>query len=130
MNQEELIYKLSMFEQQIKQFQEQILSIEQGIQELQELNKGLSDLEKSNQEEIFAGIGKGIFIKAKMISKDLIVDIGNENFIRKTIPETIEVIKNQIKKLLEAKVELNKVIEELNNSLNETVLDFQHKKFK
>ena len=128
MNQEELIYKLSMFEQQIKRFQEQMLAIEQGIQELQELNKGLSDLEKSDQTEIFASLGKGIFIKAKILSKDLIVDIGNENFIKKTIPETINIIKDQIKKLLEAKGELNKVIEELNNGLNETVLDFENQK--
>ena len=86
--QQELMFKLSVFEQQLQQLQQQLQAVEQGIAELGSLNLGLDELIGSKGKEIFAPIGKGIFTKSKLLSEDLIVDIGGKNFVKKSIPET------------------------------------------
>ncbi|MBI2043055.1 prefoldin subunit alpha [Candidatus Pacearchaeota archaeon] len=105
--QQELLFKLSVFEQQIRQLQQQINAIEQGVLELESLNVGLDEIKNSIGKEIFAPIGRGIFVKSKILSNDLTVDIGGKNFVKKTVEETKEMIKKQIEKLEEIKKELN-----------------------
>jgi prefoldin alpha subunit len=115
--QQEIMFKLSMFEQQIQQLQQQLQAVEKGIIDLSSLNLGLDEVVGKEGKEIFASIGKGIFAKAKLISEDLIVDIGSKNFVKKTIPETQELVKNQIENLEEVKKELNNNLEATSNEL-------------
>tara|TARA_Y100000296_G_scaffold33215_1_gene38443 strand:- start:2050 stop:2460 length:411 start_codon:yes stop_codon:yes gene_type:complete len=115
--QQEIMFKLSMFEQQIQQLQQQLQAVEKGIVELNSLNLGLDELVGKEGKEIFASIGKGIFAKAKLISEDLIVDVGDKNLVKKTIPETQNLIKDQIGKLEEVKVELNKNLDATSSEL-------------
>jgi prefoldin alpha subunit len=115
--QQEIMFKLSMFEQQIQQIQQQLQSVEQGIIELNSLNLGLDEMVGKEGKEIFASIGKGIFAKAKLISEDLIVDIGDKNLVKKTIPETQKLVKNQMEKLEEVKKELDNNLESTSNEL-------------
>ena len=123
--QQELIYKLSLFEHQMRQMQEQIEAIEQGINELGSLNFGLDELKGNTGKEILAPLGRGIFIKANLISEDLIVDVGGKNFVKKSIPKTKEIIEEQIKKLISVKNELNKNLEELSKEMEKTLKEFQ-----
>jgi|TARA_Y100000310_G_scaffold288687_1_gene314569 prefoldin alpha subunit len=119
--QQEIMFKLSMFEQQIQQIQQQLQSVEQGIIELNSLNLGLDEMVGKEGKEIFASIGKGIFAKAKLISEDLIVDIGDKNLVKKTIPETQKLVKNQIEKLEEVKKELDNNLETTSNELRSLI---------
>lgn len=116
-NEQELLYKFSMFEKQIGEMQQQIEAIERGIVDLASLNNGLDEITGSTGKEIFASLGKGIFVKAKLTSEDLNVDIGNGNLIRKSIPETKELISEQIKKLEQIKRELEHNLDELGEEL-------------
>lgn len=116
--QQELMFKLSMFEQQIQQLQHQIQAVEQGVVELSNLNFGLGDLKGSEGKEVMTSIGKGIFTKTKLISEDLIVDVGGKNFVKKSISETQQLLQKQIKKLEEIK-------KELEDSLEKVVLELQ-----
>ena len=116
--QQELYFKFSMFEKQIKELQQQIESVENGIVDLTSLNFGLDELTGSKDKEIFAPLGKGIFVKAKLISEELNVDIGSGNFVKKSIPETKELIESQIKKLQGIKVELENSLEEIGKEIN------------
>ena len=43
-NQQELMFKFQMFEQQIKQVQQQLQAVEQGIVEMSSLSLGLDEL--------------------------------------------------------------------------------------
>ena len=124
-NQQEFIFKLSMFEQQIQQIQKQLQAIEQGIIELSSLNFGLDELKKGVNKEIFASIGRGIFVRAKILSEDLTVDVGGKNFVQKSIPQTKELIEEQIKKLEEIKKELENNLEEISKELDKTMLEAQ-----
>lgn len=125
-NQEELFFQLNMFEQQIQQLQQQLHAVEQGIIELNFLNTGLDELvgsgpskmgedsnESSEGKEILAPIGKGIFVNAKLLSEELIVNIGGGNFVKKSILETKKILEGQIKKLEQVKDELEKNLEQL-----------------
>ena len=118
MQQEELIYKFNLYEQQVRNLQEQMKSVDEGILDLENLNSGLDELKENKEKEILAPIGRGIFIKSKIISDDLMVDIGGGNFVKRDIEKTKELLVKQINKLAEVKEELNNAMENLNAELN------------
>jgi len=120
-NQQELLFKLSMFEQHIQQLQQQLEAVNQGISELSSLNLGLGELVGKEGKEIFAPVGKGIFAKAKLVSEDLIMNVGGGNFVKKSVPQTQEVLKEQIKKLEEVRDELNKNLDSVNQELKTVI---------
>ena len=124
-NQEELMQKFSMYEQQIMQLQQQLEAVEQAIVEMNSLVMGLNELIGSKDKEILAPIGRGIFVKTKLVSEDLTVDVGGKNFVKKSVPETKKLIEYQVKKLEEIKEELNDNLEEINNELTITFMNAQ-----
>lgn len=153
-NQQELIFRLSVIEQQANQLQQQIQAVEQGIVELSSLNLGLEELKGSKgarkseisgstkykaahtrrTEEDFVGkeikapIGRGIFVDAKVLSEDLIVDVGGKNFVKKSIDETKSMIDEQVGKLQEIKSELKDNLEKLGEEMNRIISGAQESK--
>ena len=123
--QRELVFKFQMFEQQMQNIQQQLQAVEQAIVDMGRLNLGLDELKGGVGKEIVAPIGKGIFAKANLSSEELLVDIGEGNIIQKTIPQTKELIQEQIKRLGNAKEELNKAMEEINGELEKIFLEAQ-----
>lgn len=116
-NQQELMFKLAMFEQQMNQMQQQISAVEQMIIELNSLSLGLDELVVKKDAEIFAPIGRGIFAKAKLVSEDLLVDVGGRNLVKKSIPETQKILQEQIQKLKTAQGELEINLENLSREV-------------
>ena len=114
-----------MFEQQIGQMQQQINAVEEGIVELDSLNIGLSEINNSEGKEILAPVGRGIFIKSKITSENLIVDVGGRNFVKKSVSETQEIIKKQIEKLEEIKKELAKGLEDIGKEAEKIIGEAQ-----
>ena len=100
---EKYIIELGMLEQEATKFQQQMELVDQQILELQNLYNGLEELDKSKEMELLANLGKNIFIKTEVQSKELLVDVGNKTFVKKNIPETLRVIAEQLEKLMEAK---------------------------
>lgn len=125
--QQELMFKFSMFEQQIKQLQEQLQAVEQAINDASSLSAGLNDIEKGKDSDILAPIGKGIFAKAKLTSEELVVDVGGKNFVTKSIKDTQELISGQVDKLERIKKELEDNLEEINKELTKTFMEAQEK---
>jgi prefoldin alpha subunit len=125
--QQEIIFRLSMFEQQIQQLQEQIRAVENGINELSSLNFGLDELKGKIGEEIMAPLGRGVFVKAHLASEDLTVDVGGQNFVKKSIPQTKEIIDEQIKKLASVRNELNENLEKMGEEMNNSLEEFREK---
>jgi len=126
--QQELIFKLSMFEQQIQQLQRQLQAVEQGVMEMNGLSKGLGELVGSVDKEIMAPIGRGIFVRTKLLSEKLTVDIGNKTFVKKSIPEAQEMIKTQLVKLDEVKKELEKNLEKVGEEMQKIMSGVQENK--
>lgn len=127
-NQErELTHKFMMFEQQIRLIQEQLQAVEQAIIELKSLNMGLDELIGKTNSEIMSPVGRGIYAKAKLISEELLVDIGNKNLVKKTIPETKKIVEEQTSKLETIKSELEEEMEKINTELTNVFMEHQHK---
>jgi prefoldin alpha subunit len=124
---QELMFKFNLFEQQIRAIQEQLQVLEQTIVETSSLKISLEELKGSKEKEIFASIGKGIFIKAKISADDLIVDVGGKNFVKKTVSETQRIIEVQIDKLEEIRTELEKKLEEINEEITNTFMEAQER---
>ena len=119
--QQELLFKLSMFEQHIQQLQQQLESVEKGLVELSSLSSGLDDLIGEEGKEILAPVGRGIFAKTKLFSEDLIIDVGRGIFVKKNIPETRKIINEQIVRLEDVKKELNKNLGEVNKEVAKVI---------
>ena len=126
-NEQEILYKFSIFEKQVQELQQQIEAVERGIVDLNSLNSGLDELVGDTDKEMFAPLGKGIFVKTKLISEELNVDVGGGNFVKKSIPETKELIEEQIKKLGQIKGELEKNLEQLGEELTAMMSQAQEK---
>ena len=124
-NQKELIYKFQMFEQQIKQLQQQLQAVEENTGELISLADGLETLKGKKGEEIRAPIGRGIFVKANLLSEDLIVDVGGKNFVKKDINSTKKLITDQIGKLGHIKADLENSLEQMNEELMKVMVEVQ-----
>jgi prefoldin alpha subunit len=126
-SQQQLAIQFQMFEQQIRMLQEQLQAVEQVIIELGGLNLQLNELIDKKDNEIMAPIGRGIYANAKLLSEELLVDIGNKNFVKKSIPETKNILQSQIKKLEKVKGELNGELEKINTELTKVFMEHQVK---
>lgn len=107
MKQEQII-QIQLMDQEVNHLNEQLKIVEQNISEMNELIKSLNEIEK--EDDILANLGKRIYIPVKIKEKELIVDVGKGILIRKAIPETKELIKEQVGKLIEGK---NQIMERL-----------------
>lgn len=123
--QQEIVFKLSMFEQQMNQLQEQMEAVERGINDLSSLGFGLDDIKNGVGKEILSPLGKGIFVKANLSSDELTVDIGQGNFVKKSIPETKEIINEQTKKLISVKKELDDNLGRISKEMTRTLEEFR-----
>jgi prefoldin alpha subunit len=120
-DQQELMMQLQMLEQQMQNIHQQLQSVEQAIVEISSLHLGLDELTNGKDKEVLALIGKGIYAKAKLVSEDLIVDIGEKSFVKKTIPKTKQIVATQVEKLEEAKVYLNNSLQDLSEQVTTTI---------
>lgn len=125
MDQQEVIFKLSMFEQQMQQLQQQLQAVERGINELETLNLGLDEIKGSKDKEIFAQVGRGIYVKAKVVSEELLVNVGEKNFVKRNVKEAKELILGQIKKLKDVETDLERTIEMTNSEFTELIQEYQ-----
>ena len=119
-NQEQMM-QLQILGQEAQELEKQLQTIDQHISDLTNLSNGLSELEKSEEKEIYANIGKGIFIPAEIKGKELIVEVGNKNLVKKTIPETKEIIQNEMEKLINAKSEIMNRVEMLQTEMQKVM---------
>ena len=130
MNREELEKKFKVFEKEIIQINEQVSVVEQATIDLEKISLGLDEIAGKKDSEILAPMGRGIFVKTKLISEELTVDIGGGNFVTKTVPETKEMLDEQIKKLNSMKKELEKELEKIEEEITKVMGEHEENKFK
>lgn len=125
MNEQELNAKFQEYEKKILEIQEQLRSVEQALSDMSTISSGLEDLKGKKDKEIMAQIGSGIYVKAKLLSEEVIVDIGGRNFVEKTIDETKGMIKEQNDKMKEVKQDLEGELENINQEITKTMQEHQ-----
>lgn len=123
--QQEMMYKLQMYDQHMQNLQKQLQAVEQGTKEITQISQGLEDLKGSSGKEILAPIGRGIYAKVKLLSEDLIVDIGEGNMVKKSIDDTKKIISEQVEKLNGVKKELNENMGQIQQELQKMLSEAQ-----
>lgn len=126
MEKHEYLIQLQMIQQQAGAMQERLEIINNQIMEMQAIETSLSDLDKKeNGGEMLANLGKGIFVKTEVKDKDLFVNVGKEIIVKKSVSETIDVLKNQITRLDEAKEGVISKVGELEGQMQGLIMQAQ-----
>ncbi len=128
MNEEELNAKFSEYESKIIQLQQQIGEIEKALYDMNFIKEGLTEIKGKVNDEIFAPIGRGIFVKSKLCSEKVLVDIGEGSFVEKSIEETKEIIEKQKNEFTKIQNFLNEELMKINNEINNLMKRFQEEK--
>ena|SRR3989344_3514680 len=109
---EELLMKAMQLKKESEEIERQLEFIEAQIKELGEFNKNLESFDEDGEKEIFASVGKGIFIKADKKDEKLFVDVGSGVILKKSPKDVKEIIESQIIKFQEARAQLREQLEE------------------
>ncbi len=122
----ELTRQFQIYEQQIMQTQEQLTAVVNSINNLREIKDGLNSLIGKTGTEIKAQVGRGIYLNAKLLNEELIVDIGDKKFVTKSISEAQELIRTQIDKLIEAEKKLSQDLKIIDQKITELMAEYQN----
>ena len=117
-NQQKLQQKymeMQMLGQQIQQMQKQLELIANQVQELNATKEALDDIGKTPPgTNTFVPVASGIFVKGKITdNKEVLVNVGAGTAVKKTIPQTEELIKGQLTELTNFKKELEENLKKL-----------------
>lgn len=93
--------EVHMLTQQIKQIQNQLQTIDSQLEELDNTVENVENLKDTKEgTELFVSISPGIFAKAKIAdTKNLLLNVGAGTGIEKSIPDTVALIRDQIKEI-------------------------------
>ena len=118
------IMQMQMLQQEAEDLNQQLQLIDQNLSEIETLKLSLEEIDKTENKEILANIGKKIFLPVEIKDKNLFVEIGRGNYVKKTVPETIQVIEEQTKKLIAGKQEVVERIESLQKEVENMMQGF------
>ncbi|MBM3233819.1 prefoldin subunit alpha [Candidatus Pacearchaeota archaeon] len=128
MSKEEILFKLSLIEQQSNEIKQQIETIDSQTGELENLKSCFKNIEKSKNKEMLANLGRGVFIKTKIDDEKLFVNVGSKIVVRKTPEETSKIIDKQIEEMNDLKENFVHNLEHLNSELAELVEEARKEK--
>lgn len=120
---EQYIMRLYALQQEAEKYEEQLNLANQQIQELESLSLSLKKI--TENKDILAPIGRGIYVESEVKSKELFVNIGSNIIVKKTPNQAIEIISNQINKIEEIKNGLMNEMNELNNQMRDLLEEAQ-----
>lgn len=112
MSNDDFIMQMGMFEQRAQQIEQQLQIVDENLVDLERLKEGLDELKNAKGKEIFASIGRGIFVKARIEEDQVLTDVGGKNFIKKDVEESKNMLDDQIIRISAFKTQL---LDELQN---------------
>ena len=117
LSEEEMKEKHAQFQyvqKQIEQISEHIETLNQQRQELDATISAMNDLMLVEPgSEIVAPIANGIFIKGKITDKTLLVNVGANTTVERTISEVVILLEKQKEEVTENTVDAEGVMQEL-----------------
>ena len=120
-------FELQVLEHQIKEVQQQRQIFNYNLQELIKLTDSLSDLANVNEgKDVLAQLGPRVFIKTELRDNKLVlVDVGANVIVEKTIDEAKSFISTQLKELEENIYSINRylvdAVQETKKAQNEVI---------
>ncbi len=100
--------EMQMLNSQLQQLQQQLNAVEQQSMEIEFVIDALENLSKVEVDtDVLVPLSSGIFVKAKLQdNKNLIVNVGSNTTVTKTIPEVQDMLKQQVQEIAKVKKEL------------------------
>ena len=107
--------QLQMIQQQAEQIAEYVQKLQMQLQEIDNSLEALQELKNTAiNTEILAPVANGIFLKASLQdNQKLVVNVGAEVTVEKTIPEVITLLQEQKEKITQNISEAEGVLQEL-----------------
>jgi prefoldin alpha subunit len=127
MEDREEIIKINMIEQELEELGKRIEILEEQTKEIGAVRQAVSSIEGS-EKEMLASLGKGVFLRANIIDKNPLVNVGSNILIKKTPQEIKEAIDSQEKIMEEAKHEINERKGQLEKEKEEILTNIQKKR--
>lgn len=114
-NSEEKYVQLQQLQQQVEQITDYVEKLQLQQRELDNSLDALTELQKTSMNtEILAPIANGIFLKAELKdNQTLVVNIGADITVEKTLPEVLKLLGEQKEKIIENISEAESVLQEL-----------------
>lgn len=93
--------EFQIIEQQMKEYQQELMNLQAQLNELTNLEESLKEIEKSkDKNEILTALSPGIFVKTELKNnKEVLMNVGSNVVVPKTIAETIGIVKDQSLKI-------------------------------
>ena len=103
--------------EEINKVREIIQQMNENLMEINGIEKNLDDISNlKGDESFYAPIHNGILIEGKLnTDKTLLVNVGNDTVVRKTIKETKELLEKQKSEINKALEQAYKELERLKN---------------
>lgn len=114
---QELIMKFENVNAQMQELNEQGKIVETQLRELNQFGDSLKAMYENDSDEMLASLGKGVFVKTDIRDKKLFVEVGSGYMVKKTPEAAMDVVKSQIGKLSEMKIQIGERVEVLNEEL-------------
>lgn len=122
---DEIIWKASLLEKQIHEFEEKLTFLDRQILDLEKFSEQLNYMNKEDSKEILSSLGRGVYLKANAESRDLLVEVGAGIIVKKTPEQVMQVLEDQIKKFKEARIHLSGQLEIYHKNLEETLSEME-----
>lgn len=132
MKQEQII-QIQLIDQEVNQLNEQLKLIELNVHEMNELNLSLNEidsLDNKKDKEILANLGRKIYLPVIIKDNKLIVEVGKNNFVKKSIPETKKIVDDQIERLNDAKYQIIERLNELQIGMDNLIGEIEREQSK
>ncbi len=110
---------LKMLLQQMQQFEKQIETFDGQLTELSGVKDGLEELTTvKSGTDVFVPVSGGVFMRASIKEPEkLLVNVGANIAVAKTIPDTIKLIQDQINEIGTAKMQLAEQVQLIRHHL-------------
>jgi len=103
------LYQIELYKQQINRLQEELGKIELLKLEILKSIESMEGLKQS--KEVLVPLGGGVFVRAVVEDRDkVIVNVGADVFVEKSIDETIEDLKGSSEELIRAESRIKEQI--------------------
>jgi len=125
---QELIFRASLLERQAQEIQSTLEFIDKQLLELEAFGSDLKSFSKSSERQMLASLGKGIYVKSSLETKDLYVNVGAGVIVKKSPEDAEKIVELQVGKLKEARVQLAAQLESNNQALVDLISEIEKSK--
>ncbi len=122
---QQLIWKASILEKQVREIEEKVVFLDNQILELEKFLEQLNYMEKNESKDMLSSIGRGLYLKTSLEDRHLFVEVGAGVIVKKTPKEVANILENQIKRFREARMHLSAQIEMYHRNLEEAIVEIE-----